>query len=329
MELQAINMDKHFSKSNVSNVSNASKTAIKIINLSKSYKLKGSKNYIQALNGINLEIKKGEIFGLLGPNGAGKTTLISILTTLLQPDQGYATILGHNVLKDQWFVKNNVGLMLGKEMLYYRLTGYRNLKFYSKLYGINNYEEKINEIAKLLGLTDWIDQYASSYSEGMKTKLALARVLLMDPEILILDEPMQGLDPRMVREVIKILKELNKTIFLASHQMYIISKLCDKIGFLKEGKIIRVDSQKGLHKLISKNIKIKIKLSEDKRKFLNLASRLDFITNLRDNVDEITLFLKNESYYPKLMNILKEYPIIEFNQIKPDLNDVFIKLSKT
>ncbi|MFW9895924.1 MAG: ABC transporter ATP-binding protein [Candidatus Thorarchaeota archaeon] len=217
---------------------------IEIFNLSKDYKLKGKGNKIQALNNINLKIKKGEIFGLLGPNGAGKTTMVSILVTLLQPTSGYAMILGHNLLKEPWYVRENVGVMFGSEMIYHRLTGYKNLKFFCKLYGINNYREKINELTELFNIKNWLKEYVGNYSKGMKLKLALTRVLLIDPKILFLDEPMLGLDPKSVKDVIEILKSLNKTILLTSHQMDIVQRICDKIAFLKQGTIVKVDTKK-------------------------------------------------------------------------------------
>ena len=136
---------------------------IEILNLTKNYKIKGKKKEIRALDNINLKVKKGEILGLLGPNGAGKTTMVSILTTLIQPTSGSAKILGHDILKNKRFVKENVGLMLGGDMIYYRLTGYRNLRFYSKIYNVKDYNKKINEIAEKLNLTEWLHQYVENY----------------------------------------------------------------------------------------------------------------------------------------------------------------------
>ena len=127
-------------------------TIIETFDLSKIYYLKGKERSIKALDNVNLNIEKGEIFGLLGPNGAGKTTLIQILTTLLQPTSGYAVIDGHHLLKNPESVKAKVALMLESEMLYYRITGYDNLKFFCKLYNVQNYPEKIKKMAKKLGI---------------------------------------------------------------------------------------------------------------------------------------------------------------------------------
>ena len=135
---------------------------IETFDLTKDYKLKNGKS-ITALNKVNISIKEGEIFGLLGPNGAGKTTLISILTTLLQPTSGYAIIDGYNLIKNPNQAKSRISLMLESDMLYYRITGYDNLKFFCKIYGISNYKEKINNIAKEFGLEKWLNQYVENF----------------------------------------------------------------------------------------------------------------------------------------------------------------------
>jgi len=302
--------------------------SIEIFNISKIYKLKGKKKAIEALNNVNLKIKNREIFGLLGPNGAGKTTLVSILTTLIQPTSGTASILSHDILKDSWFIRENVGLMFGGDMIYNRLTGYRNLKFFCKLYGIKDYKKKIRDLAKKFELTDWLDQYVEKYSKGMKLKLALARVLLIEPKILFLDEPMLGLDPKTTKEVIEILKELKTTIFLTSHQMDIVSRLCDRIAFLREGNIVKVDTQENFKKLISEKIKIQLEVTEKRNDLLNLLDKNEFISGIKTNFDKIEFFIDKNNRFPELLNILKDFPIIHLNEINPTLDDVFIELSK-
>ncbi len=301
--------------------------SIETFNLSKIYDLKGRKKTITALNNISLKIKSDEIFGLLGPNGAGKTTFVSILTTLIHPTSGYATILGHDVVKESWFVRENVGLMLGGEMIYHRLSGYRNLKFFCKLYGIKDYKTKINSIMEKLNLTKWLHQYVSSYSKGMKLKLALARVLLTEPKILFLDEPMLGLDPKAVQEVMNILKSLKITILLTSHQMDVVSKLCNRVAFLKEGNILKIDTQENFQKLITDKVNISLRISRDKNNFIRALYSLDFVDQIQGDESDIRFTIKNENYYPELFNFLKDYPITNIMEIKPSLEDVFIKLT--
>jgi len=253
--------------------------------------------------------------------------LVSILATLLQPTSGYATILGHDILKESWFIRENVALMFGGEMIYYRLTGYRNLKYYSKLYGINNYKKKINDLAEKFDLSNWLNEYVSNYSKGMKLKLALARILLIDPKVLFLDEPMLGLDPNSVKEVIELLKGLKKTIFLTSHQMDVVQRICDRIAFLKDGKILKVDVQENFTKLISEEIKIKLKVARKKEELLKSLQNIEFVFNTDIKDDYILFNIKNEKCFPNLFTVLKDYPITSFYEMRPTLDDVFIKLS--
>ena len=162
---------------------------------------------------------------------------------------------------------------------------------------------------------------------GMKLKLALARVLLIEPKILFLDEPMIGLDPKTVNEVIAILKNLKMTILLTSHQMDIVRRLCDRIAFLKEGKILKVDTQDNFKRLISEKIKIQVEVSENENIFINSLSKLEFIIEIEKDGDNIIFSIDNMSFYPQLLNFLKDYSIIHINEIKPTFDDVFIKLT--
>jgi len=302
---------------------------IEIFNLGKNYKIKGKKREITALKNINLNVKRGEIFGLLGPNGAGKTTMVSILTTLIQPTDGYAIVLNRNILTNPRYIKRNIGLMLGADMIYYRMTGYKNLKFFCKIYGIKDYKQKINNLAERFGLINWLNQLVENYSSGMKVKIALARVLLTDPKILFLDEPMLGLDPTFVNELINILLKLNKTIFLTSHQMNVVQKLCDRIAFLKNGEIITVDTRENFMKILKeKKVRLYVKISSKQDKFINQLKNLDFISDIKTENEKILITIPNESYYPKLFENLKNFPIIQINEQNPTLEDVFIELSK-
>lgn len=301
---------------------------IEILNLTKKYKIRGKKKEIRALDNINLKVKKGEILGLLGPNGAGKTTMVSILTTLIQPTSGTAKILGRDILKNTKFVKENVGLMLGGDMIYYRLTGYKNLKFFSKIYNIKDYDKKINELSDKLNLTEWLHQYVENYSAGMKVKLALARVLLIDPKILFLDEPMLGLDPKIARSIVDILMKFNKTIFLTSHQMNIVESLCDRIAFLREGKIKKVDTKENFKNFIKGDTKIQINVSDNRKNDLvKTLSNLEFVDNLKIENENINFSLKSKSNYSNLFEVIRNFPITKFKEIETDLEDVFIKLS--
>jgi len=301
---------------------------IETFNLTKRFKMRGKAEKLTALNSINLKVKEGEIFGLLGPNGAGKTTLVSILTALIQPSEGYAKILGRNVLKERYFIKKNVGLMLGNEMIYYRLTGYRNLKFFSKIYNISDYEKKIKDIVGILGLTSKLNQLVETYSSGMKVKLALARVLLIEPKILFLDEPMLGLDPIIVQEIMNLLKNLNKTIFITSHQMNVVESICTKIAFLKQGNVIKIDTKANFIKFLQKEIKILIKIGLDKIiELTDELSTINYVSNIEHKKDIVCFNIQDRNCYPKILGILQKYPIKQIKELETSLDDIFIKLN--
>lgn len=187
----------------------------------------------QALKTTNLTISQGEIFTLLGPNGAGKTTLIKILCGLISPTTGAVTLKGEPIEN----AKQKIGLMLGFSMIYYRLTGYDNLKYFAKLYHIQNYKKRIQELADQLDLGDWMDEYVEHYSTGMKSKLALARALIHEPEVIILDEPTAGVDPAMALEIRKKIREMGKTVFLTTHNMAEAQYLASTIALLNHGEI--------------------------------------------------------------------------------------------
>ena len=301
---------------------------IETFNLTKRYKMRGKAEKLTALNNVNLKVKEGEIFGLLGPNGAGKTTLVSILTTLLQPSEGYAKVLGRNVLTERYFIKKNVGLMLGSDMIYYRLTGYRNLKFFCKIYNINDYEKKIKDIVEILGLTSKLNQLVETYSSGMKVKLALARILLIDPKILFLDEPMLGLDPIIVKEIMNVLTNLKKTIFITSHQMNVVESMCSKIAFLKQGNVIKIDTKENFVKFLQKEIKIQIKIGLDKIiELTDELSSLNYVSNIELKKDIVYFNIQDRNCYPKIFGILQKYPIKQIKELETSLEDIFIKLN--
>jgi len=301
-------------------------TIIETIELTKDYKLKGKKTQINALNNINISIKEGEIFGLLGPNGAGKTTLIKILTTLLHPTSGDALIDGYNVVQNSKKVKSLIGLMLGSEMLYYRITGYDNLKFFCKIYKVHNYKEKINNIVKEFGLEKWLNQYVGSYSNGMKLKLALCRTLLLDRKILILDEPTLGLDVKSIIDIINKLKSINKTIFLTSHDMNVVEKLADRIAFINKGKILKIGDKESVKKLSQKEVKIKVEINIEVDKLRTELLNQNFIKEINKDSGGMLITLKDRSNYSQVLQVLSRYPIRKVKELDYSLEELFLKL---
>ena len=299
---------------------------IETIDLTKVYNLKKTKNKLIALDNVNLSINEGEIFGLLGPNGAGKTTMIQILTTLLQPTSGYAIIDGYNVVKYPKKAKSNIALMLESDMLYYRITAYENLKFFCRIYEVPNYKEKISHLAKDFGLEKWLNQYVENFSSGMKMKLALCRTLLLDRKILFLDEPTLGLDVKSIALIIKKLKSLKKTIFLTSHDMGVVEKLCDRIAFINKGKIVKIGTKKDIIELEQKEINIEITVNNEREKLINELRSLNYINNVIEVNNNIKVIFKNRSNYNNLLATLTKYDIFKIQENELSLEDLFLNL---
>jgi len=299
---------------------------IQTFNLSKIYKLKGRKKEITALNNINISIRKNEIFGLLGPNGAGKTTLVQILTTLVQPTSGYATIDGFDIIKKPNKAKNRVALMLESDMLYYRITAYDNLKFFCKIYNIPNYQQKITEMAREFGLHKWLNQYVENFSSGMKMKLALLRTLLLNRDILFLDEPTLGLDVKSVNFIIQKIKDYNKTIFLTSHDMGVIEKLCDRIAFIDKGNILKIGTQEGLKRLMQTEINIEIEISKSKKELKSELDQYEFVKEIEETNKGFIISLIERNNYRNLFSILSNFPVRKIKEQELTLGDLFLKI---
>jgi len=199
-----------------------------------------------AVDHIDLEIMKGEIFGFLGPNGAGKSTTIRMLTTLSEPTEGTAEVSGFDVRTQADEVRRRIGLVAEKIILYPRLTAVENLMFFGELYGMSRTElkPKINELLEMVRLESFKDIPTGGYSSGMRQRLNIVRGLLHDPEILFLDEPTALLDPQSVRFVRDLVKELNangKTIILTTHIMEEADELSHTVGIIDHGKMVAVD----------------------------------------------------------------------------------------
>jgi len=235
--------------------------AISINSITKSF---GEK---KVLDDINLDVKKGEILGLLGPSGAGKTTLIKILTGQLSAENGKSVINGINSQKLSGDDYRNFGIMMDNFGVYDRLSCFENLKIFARIYGIKN--DRINEALESVGLSDAKKTPAQNLSKGMKSRLRLARVFMINPDILFLDEPTSGLDPATADEIQKMIqkeKEKGKTIFLTTHTMTEAEKLCDNVALLSDGKIVEYGNPKEICRRYNHQKKLKIHLTDGTEK---------------------------------------------------------------
>lgn len=207
------------------------------------------RQWITAVQDVNLEIRDGELFGLVGPNGAGKTTLIKMLCTLVLPTSGSAACYGYDVVREAQRVKEMAGLINAEERsFYWRLTARQNLEFYASLYRMTarQMRERIDELLSLVGLTEEADRRFHHFSTGMRQRLAIARGLLNNPKLLFVDEPTKGLDPVSAQSVRDFLQEkvagVGKTVVMATHQMAEAEQLCDRVAIMNHGRVIALGS---------------------------------------------------------------------------------------
>jgi len=206
---------------------------------------------LAAVQDLNLTVQKGELFGFLGPNGAGKTTTIRMIIGLLRPTQGTVNVAGHDVKQDPLAVKRVVGYLAQTPLLYERLTGREFLRFMGGLHGLD--DEKIaartEYLLALMDLSDKADQLIESYSGGMRHKIGLCAALLHEPPVLVLDEPLTGLDPYSARQIKDLLQELcqqGSTVFLSTHVLEVAERVCDRVGILDKGQLIAVGTMETL-----------------------------------------------------------------------------------
>ena len=213
-----------------------------------------SKRYdgFTAVDKLNLSIKEGEIFGFLGHNGAGKTTTISMLTTLILPSSGNASIAGYDVVRDNLKVRRLLGYLPENVMLYGELTAYENLKYFGQLSGVEKINSRIDEILERLQFSPWKNQKIRTFSKGMRQRIGIAQALLHRPKILFLDEPTSGLDPQGTKEMRDLLISINRdwgtTIFMNTHLLSEVSKICTSIGIISQGKLLLADSIEHIEK---------------------------------------------------------------------------------
>jgi ABC-2 type transport system ATP-binding protein len=325
------------------------------MNLTKTYKTKPLNSNllhrktfsVNAVDNLNLNIKKGELFGLLGLNGAGKTTLVKILCTLLPPDYGTATVNGFDVVKEQMRVKRSIGTIfsVGERGFFWRLSGYSNLEFFAAINNVprSGRQRRIMEVLELVGMQEKAFEIFQKYSGGMKRKLSLARALLADPPILLLDEPTTGLDitsSRNIRDFIKndLSKKHGKTILYTTHYIEEVSQMCDHVGIMNKGKIIALDTPDALKAMTKKgevaDIVVKNMSEAQVNSLRGLAGVSGLASEVQDSVlgqTRLRVRLENTDALPMVLDFFfrEKIKLITFRQEEPTLEDAFIELTGT
>jgi len=301
-------------------------TSIEVKDLTKNY------GEITAVDHINFEVKKGEIFGFLGPNGAGKTTTIRILTGVIKPNSGTAAIMGYDILKEPLKAKQVISVVPEMANAYIDLTAWQNLMLIGELYGVpkRKREERADRLLKEFGLYERRNHLAKGFSKGMKQKLILCMAMLTEPQVLFLDEPTSGLDvesARLIRDTIRQYNKGGATIFLSTHNMEEANQLCDRIAIINYGRIAAVDSPENL-RMESSSLK-SVEISFNKPVSVNELSKIPNVVETKKLGDKIRLYTDKPH---SVINTLTDYArskgltIISLNTLAPTLEDVFMKL---
>jgi len=292
---------------------------IEIKNLTKKY------NGLTAVDNLNLEVQEGEIFGLLGPNGAGKTTTLMMLTTLVKPTSGTATVGGFDIVKNQGDVRRSIGIVFQDPSSDEILTGYENLKLHGMLYGLpaKLREERIKEVLELVELTDRKDDLVKKYSGGMRRRLEMARGLMHHPKILFLDEPTLGLDPQSREHIWKYVNELVRkekiSVIITTHYMDEADMLCDRLAIIDKGKIVAMDSPARLKMIVGGDVVVMKTANPN----LEEIKKFEFVKKIQAKDGIVSLTVANASeHLPQILQTIGKVESVEVHL--PTLDDVFL-----
>jgi len=304
------------------------KLAIQIKDLKKSY------NNTLALNGINLEIKPGDFYGLLGPNGAGKTTTIGIITGLVKLQEGSVSIFGKDIIKDFRFTRSKIGVSAQDFNSDWFFSIEKLLLFQAGYYGISSNRAKniVEDIMKKLGLYEKRKNKIRSLSGGMKRRFQIAKALVNDPDILIMDEPTAGVDVELRYMLWDYLKEMHnngKTILLTTHYIEEAEKLCNYVSIINEGKIVSKGKPEELIQAIGQG-SIEVNLNELNESKLDFLKTFTYTYSSKQNLNKLIFSVKNpEKSLPEIINILMKNncQINDVKIFKPNLEDVFVSLT--
>ena len=305
------------------------KYALTVENLTKVYSDSKNKKENKALNDLNFQVKQGEIFGLLGPNGAGKTTFLSILGGTVSKTNGNVNVWGFDIDKNPRQVKASIGIVPQEVNLDAFFSPKKLLELQAGLYGITKKDRITDLILKMVALENKANAYSRSLSGGMKRRLLIAKAMVHQPPILILDEPTAGVDVELRKNLWNNVKELNKegvTIILTTHYLFEAQEMCDRIAIIDKGNLVALDTtQKLLDRIQTKRINLKVK-NIDKNKVL----KMDGIYFKIDSNESISIiYEKNSLNFEEIINYLSQNNIKILDIVTEDgnLEDVFIQLT--
>jgi len=301
---------------------------IRTENLTKEY------DGFKAVDNLNLDVKEGDIYGFLGPNGAGKTTTILMLLGILRPTRGRIYLFEEELTKNFLSIKRRIGVVSEKQYLYKEMAAGEYLDFFADLYGVKDKKKKIDQLLKSVGLLEVKNRKLGAFSRGMQQKLGFARALLHDPELLLLDEPVSGLDPTGIKQIRNLIEKENKkgrTIFISSHLLSEVEKLCREVAIINEGKLLAEDTMENLRRKLSKTVELEVELSQAKEEIMKALSSFDFIQAIKQQENLLTLRVKSDQDYraPISETISRQGGIVLGIKVKEmSLEEAFITITQ-
>ncbi|NLJ86947.1 MAG: ABC transporter ATP-binding protein [Firmicutes bacterium] len=279
---------------------------------------------LTAVNDLNIHVAKGEIYGFLGPNGAGKTTTIMMLLGMERPTAGKIKLFGED-LRDNYFeIKRRVGVLSEFQFLYEDMTAKEYLRFFADLYEVESPDQKIGEVLGRVALEDRQNELLSGYSKGMKQKLSMARALLHDPDLLILDEPQSSLDPYGIREIRDIIMEENakgKTLFISSHILSEIERTCHRVGIIHNGKLLAEDDMTHLKQQVTDEIEIDVELEEYTPAIIAALEELEFVSSVASEGARLVIKTgTEEDYRPQISRVISNNGGVVLSMVAKELS---------
>lgn len=302
---------------------------IEVKNLSKQF------DTVKALDGINFDVIRGELFGYLGPNGAGKTTTINILTGLARPNTGDIQIAGQDCSKNPKAAQHLIGIVPDESNLYPELTGSQNLDFCGALYGIprQKRQRRAKELLETFGLQEAAQRKFGNYSKGMKRKLTIAAGIIHKPQILFLDEPTTGIDvasARQIRQLIADLHHVGTTIFLTTHYIEEAERLCERIAFIVKGQIVRVDTVANLLQPLQKRKAMLISVSNKTNDLIDqLAAAFPEFKFQEISAGRVHVESSETISIGPLVRLIEDLgaEVTEAHRVRPSLEEVFMRVT--
>ena len=309
--------------------------AIEVENLTKYYPTARSEQGVLAVDHINFMVKQGEIFGFLGPNGAGKTTTQRMLTTLLTPTEGRILINGHDLARDSYPAKRQIGLVPEESNVYTELTAWDNLMFTASLYRVPRHEreKRAQELLETFGLYEKRNEKAENFSKGMRRRLSIAMAIIHKPSLLFLDEPTPGLDAQSIHAIWELIRRMNSegtTIFMTTHQIEEANQLCERVAIISHGKIAAIDTPEKLKANFRRVQSVEVAFDNPLPEKIQGLTSLPGVTVQVKVGDKIRLYTEDPSMLlPQIVHYaeVNEMRIVSLNTLGPSLEDVFLEIT--